>query len=426
MEEKETPTSNESTSVSRESLYQEVWSEPMTSIALRYKVSSSFLARVCTRLNVPRPDRGYWAKFAVGKRTKRPPLPNADPGDELEWVRNGQARRAPRERPKPPQGKKTKLRRRIELPSRHPLLDGAREHFDAGRESYNGFLKPSKRLLVDIIVSKKIISRALDVLNELFLLLEGRGHHVMFSPRDQVLWRHAIDEREKGGRDRHYSDLWRPARATVVFVGTVAIGLTIFEMSEEVEVRYLDGEYVRVTDLTPQQLKKAEKSDSWTTTHDLPSGRLCVQAYSPYCRAERKRQWRERKAGDFPGKLSAIVKDLNNEAATIAKLVEEGERKAEIERQRWEAQKLEWDREEAERRRIKAEKDSREELSNIIHAWAEAKRIEEFFADAERRAADLCDDEKRIVLERLKLARKMVGSIDALQQFGTWKAPSER
>jgi hypothetical protein len=425
MEEEKNPYSDDKTPVSRERLYQEVWAEPMTTIALRYKVSSSFLARICTRLNVPRPDRGYWAKLAAGKKTpKCPPLPNAAPGDELEWARYGQARCVPHPLPKPPE--KLKRHQRIELPSRHPLIIGAREHFDAGRESRSGFFKPNKRLLVDVIGSKKSINRALEVANDLFLRLSRRGYHVMLAPQDRDLRRHSVDDREKGGRGNYYSDLWSPARPTVVFVGTVAIGLTIFEMSEEVEMRHLDGEYVKVTDLTPQQLRKAERSYSWTSNRELPSGRLCVQAYSPYPRAGWMRQWRERKAGEFPGKFSAIVKELESEAVTIVKLVEEGERQAKIEWQEWEAQKREWEREEAERRRIKAEKDSREELSSIIRAWAETKRIEEFFADAERRAADLNDDEKGIILERLKLAREMVGGTDALEWLRSWKAPNER
>lgn len=138
------------------------------------------------------------------------------------------------------------------------------------------------------------------------------------------------------------------------------------------------------------------------------------------------RQWRETKAGDFPDKLSAIVKELKREAATIAQLVEEGERKAEIERKEWEDRQIVWRREEEERRRIKAEKDSREELFEIIEAWAEAKRLEEFFADAELRVADLGDEEKIMLQERLKLAREMIGGTDALQWFRSWKAPHER
>lgn len=52
--------------------------------------------------------------------------------------------------------------------------------------------------------------------------------------------------------------------------------------------------------------------------------------------------------------------------------------------------------------------------------------MEELFADAQRRAADLSNDETDSIGERLKLARQMVGSIDALLWFRSWKAPDER
>lgn len=61
--------------VSTETLYTEVWAKPMTALGKEYGVSSSYLARVCTRLNVPRPERGYWAKLAVGKVIEKPALP---------------------------------------------------------------------------------------------------------------------------------------------------------------------------------------------------------------------------------------------------------------------------------------------------------------------------------------------------------------
>lgn len=46
-------------------------------------------------------------------------------------------------------------------------------------------------------------------------------------------------------------------------------------------------------------------------------------------------------------------------------------------------------------------KDSKEELLQIIDAWAAAKRLEDFFADAERRARDLPDDQRERTIERL-------------------------
>jgi hypothetical protein len=430
------PSGEDRAPVSRERLYQEVWSEPMTSVAKKYGVSGSFLARVCTLLNVPRPPRGYWARLAAGYTVhQRPSLPNPKPGGEIEWARFGQARRAPLKLET--QTLKKKRRKRSELPAIHPLLEGFQERLNEGRESYfSPFIRPIKRLLPDIIATKKVASRAIDVANELYLSLEAQGYQVMFSPRGQILWRHSVDEREKSRRD-HQRDLWSPSRPTVVLIGAVAIGLTVYEMTEYVEVQNINGEYVRVTDLTPQQIKTAARSYSWTSTRDMQSGRLCIQAYSPYPGTQWRRQWQEAKVGDFPSKLPAIIKELEAASASIAKQVEEAERKAEIERQqreqqreierqRWEAEKAERARKEAEQRRIQAEKDSREELSGIINAWAKAKRIEEFFAEAERRAADLGDDEKSMILERLKLARGMVGGTDALQWFGSWKAPDER
>ena len=60
--------------VARETLYQEIWAEPMTTVAKRYEVSSNFLARVCEQLNVPHPPRGYWQQLKVGKTVEKPVL----------------------------------------------------------------------------------------------------------------------------------------------------------------------------------------------------------------------------------------------------------------------------------------------------------------------------------------------------------------
>jgi hypothetical protein len=62
-------------------------------------------------------------------------------------------------------------------------------------------------------------------------------------------------------------------------------------------------------------------------------------------------------------------------------------------------------------------KDSKEELLQIIDTWAEAKRLEAFFADAERRARDLPDGQRERTIERLRQARALIGSTDALERF---------
>src|SRR6267143_5275726 len=60
--------------LTREQLYGIVWSEPIRTVAARYGLSDRGLAKVCTRLHVPVPGRGYWQQKAVGKKVRQPPL----------------------------------------------------------------------------------------------------------------------------------------------------------------------------------------------------------------------------------------------------------------------------------------------------------------------------------------------------------------
>ena len=61
---------------SRETLYSEVWEQPMKILCLKYGISDVALAKVCKKLSVPLPGRGYWAKKSAGYTVKkRPELP---------------------------------------------------------------------------------------------------------------------------------------------------------------------------------------------------------------------------------------------------------------------------------------------------------------------------------------------------------------
>jgi hypothetical protein len=63
----------------REKLYEEAWSLPVQKVAKRYGISGVALAKICRKLRVPVPGRGYWAKLSAGKivaeRPALPPLP---------------------------------------------------------------------------------------------------------------------------------------------------------------------------------------------------------------------------------------------------------------------------------------------------------------------------------------------------------------
>jgi hypothetical protein len=61
-------------SLTREQLYELVWSKPMQHIAKDYGVSDRAMAKLCARNQVPVPPRGYWAKNNSGYKVGRPPL----------------------------------------------------------------------------------------------------------------------------------------------------------------------------------------------------------------------------------------------------------------------------------------------------------------------------------------------------------------
>src|SRR5262249_43922351 len=119
--------------VSREELYELVWSMPMVNVAEKFKVSGSYMARVCATLNVPRPERGYWAKLAFGKAPNKPLLPELQPGDQINWCQDGEAQSSPRPRliaPARPGPPRKKLLRTVA--GVHGLTRDAKEHYDAG------------------------------------------------------------------------------------------------------------------------------------------------------------------------------------------------------------------------------------------------------------------------------------------------------
>ncbi|WP_426336769.1 hypothetical protein ACN9MY_01800 [Pseudoduganella sp. R-31] len=61
--------------VDRETLYNEVWLEPVTVVAERYGLSDVGLAKICRAWAIPLPSRGYWAKVNAGRIMRQVPLP---------------------------------------------------------------------------------------------------------------------------------------------------------------------------------------------------------------------------------------------------------------------------------------------------------------------------------------------------------------
>ena len=198
----------------------------------------------------------------MGKVARRPSLPAARLGELLHWTKGDGVPRttqlstpAIEDRTKRREGPSTSDRA-----IRHQLVANVREFFEAGRLSEVGYLRPLKRSLVDVFVSSETLTYALDIANELFQAFEDRGHRVTLAS-SREFHRPPLNVHDAQKLDHYSGDSRCPERETVVFIGSVAFGLTIFETTEEADVKYDSNSpirYVRVGAL-PTKRRRSRK-----------------------------------------------------------------------------------------------------------------------------------------------------------------------
>jgi len=225
---------------------------------------------------------------------------------------------------------------------------------------------------------------------------------------------------------------WAPMFPTVVFIGSVPFGLTVFEISEEVEVEHRDGEWVRV-----RKSAAPRSPNYWTTRKQMPTGQFGIHVYSSYQAAPWDRYWREVSGSRLSKHLDEIADTLKSEAPEIIRKVEQAQREAEEQRREWEAEERETKRREviaaeerrkreAERLRAQAFKDSRDELFAVMASWEQARTIAAFLETLDKARERLPADARGALQERIELARSIFGAPDALAAFRAWRTPQER
>ncbi len=81
--------------ITREELYELVWSTPIVTASKRYGLSDNGLRKICRKLDVPTPPRGYWAEQP--RRRRRLRLPAAKEGWPRDaWLRKPVSNRSSR------------------------------------------------------------------------------------------------------------------------------------------------------------------------------------------------------------------------------------------------------------------------------------------------------------------------------------------
>lgn len=173
----------------RETLYQEVWAEPVKNVATRYGISDVALAKTCRRLSIPLPGRGYWAKKRAGTAPARPPLPelSAEVKARIAWSSSLKRQpstlmAAPRKKDSKPDTPAIRVADWLSRP--HRLVAEAKESL-SGPGSRQDFVSCSDKRCLDIDVSRGSIRRALLIMDALVKGLENQGYVVeVTEPRE--------------------------------------------------------------------------------------------------------------------------------------------------------------------------------------------------------------------------------------------------
>ena len=146
--------------LTREELYELVWSAPSVQVAESLGISDVALAKRCKKQNVPKPPLGYWAKVAAGQSPTKKKLP-PPPEEVILKVLS---------RP---------VRRGLSLPdpseTLHPLAEELRRVLDSAKKDSHGRVRAREKALPEVEISKALIERAVAVFHVVVTEAEQRG-----------------------------------------------------------------------------------------------------------------------------------------------------------------------------------------------------------------------------------------------------------
>ncbi len=160
----------------RESLYEEVWQSPVSKVAEKYGISDVAIAKVCRKLKIPVPGRGYWARKSAGYSVKRQPLLPFKNAPILFRTERTRPLWLPSDPSDPELLQIAAVEAKVpQCPaSEHPLIEKAKTQFLRAKPDEFGRLEcSSSKRCVDIHVSAELLDRALSVMNTLIFALEN-------------------------------------------------------------------------------------------------------------------------------------------------------------------------------------------------------------------------------------------------------------
>lgn len=174
---------NETVYLKREELYKMVWSEPVSKLARGYGLSDRGLGKICKRLEIPVPGRGYWQ---MKKKGLQMPVALLRPTKKSNAM-GAYIRRTSKPQIDGEQNQETydlitaeklfenKITVPPSLDSPHYLIAMTKRSLIGAKVDDRGLKQPRARGCLDIRVGQDSIDRAILIMDTLVKALEARG-----------------------------------------------------------------------------------------------------------------------------------------------------------------------------------------------------------------------------------------------------------
>lgn len=252
--------------LTRQELYNLVWSKPMTKLALEYNISYIDLREIYKKNDIPIPLLGHWQKIQFNKNVKVIPFPKDFKGENSITLNSGEAKEYT--------GIKNfdKLLKEItddttlsfnvsdKLSNPDKLISEAKEDFatKAKQEygTYRGITTTSNGI-ISISVAPKNCNRALRIMDKIIKLLKQRGHNVVVKSNTTIV---VIKEEEIKIRLREKLKRITIPDAKYSWNNTdyVPTGILSFKIDEYPEKEFNDTNNITLEEQLPKILTKLE------------------------------------------------------------------------------------------------------------------------------------------------------------------------
>lgn len=327
-------------SLSRQELFDLVWSMPVTKIAADHGITDPAVHKRCKKLQVPTPPRGYWAKKQFGKAPKQPELP---PSPEEIFAKEAA-------KPVP-----TVLTLAKEGEALHPLATAFLATLKSSSLSYDKQrVHLEKGELPKAEISKAQAERAAGVFHRLLEILEPRG--IPFRKSQGY----------SGGHFRKSHD---------------RLYLKIVE---------------ELVDKPEDAKRRRSYYPTWQTDNKVPCGKLTFTLNPENWGAQKEKRWVESEKLTLETIVSEMVKAVSTHFADLQRERQEQAVRQEKARIEWEIKRKKEMEEEAIRRQEEAKRKHAESLEQTARTrqedllkaaewWRLYRGTEDFIAECERR-----------------------------------------